>query len=200
MALDLSLAALAIFILLLAGIIYYKRRRLIINGILIMYKTERGKDSISSLASRWPRFWHHFGTLSIITAVGATILVVYSLLTATVGILSGGPPALALVLPGTGYSQAPGALFFPWYVWVIAIGIMFIPHELSHGVMCRRYKIKVKSVGLMLLAVLPGAFVEPDENQLKKSKLSTRLRIYSVGSFVNIITALIFLVILNLNE
>jgi len=161
-----------------------------------MYKTERGKKHIDSVAKRWPRFWHYFGTVGAIVAIFASIFIVYTLLVATAGLVAGGPPALALVLPGTGYSQTPGVLFFPWYVWVIAIGIMFIPHELSHGVLCRRYGIKVKSVGLMLLAVLPGAFVEPDEKQLARSKLMNRLRIYAVGSFVNIITSLIFLAII----
>jgi membrane-associated protease RseP (regulator of RpoE activity) len=34
--------------------------------------------------------------------------------------------------------------------------------------MSRVEKIRVKSAGLLLVLVLPGAFVEPDEKQLKK--------------------------------
>jgi len=68
-----------------------------------------------------------------------------------------------------------------------------VPHELSHGIISRIEKIKIKSLGVLLLLFLPGAFVEPDEKQLKKSKLSTRLKVYSAGSFANLIVAAIFL-------
>ena len=68
---DLSLLSFVIFVILLASLIYYKRRKLLISGILIMYKTERGKKNIDSLAKRWPRFWHHFGTVGVIVAIFA---------------------------------------------------------------------------------------------------------------------------------
>ncbi|MBI2583806.1 MAG: site-2 protease family protein [Candidatus Aenigmarchaeota archaeon] len=196
MVLDASITAFFIFVVLLLGVIYYKRRSLIISGVMVMYKTQRGKEYIDSLAKRHPRFWHHFGTLGVAAGVLAIIFMVYVLLNTTIGVIQGGAPGVALVLPGSGYSTTPGAIFFPWYVWILAVGIMFIPHELSHAVICRRYGIKVKSVGLLLLAIFPGAFVEPDEKQLKRAKLFTRLRVYAVGSFTNIVTAGAFYLLL----
>jgi len=63
----------------------------------------------------------------------------------------------------------------------------------------RAEKIKLKSVGLLLLAIFPGAFVEPDEKQVKKAKILTKLRIFSAGSFANFVTAfLVFLLTLHL--
>jgi membrane-associated protease RseP (regulator of RpoE activity) len=51
----------------------------------------------------------------------------------------------------------------------------------------RAENIRIKSFGLLSVLVLPGAFVEPDERQLKKSSSLTKLKIYSAGSFANIL-------------
>jgi membrane-associated protease RseP (regulator of RpoE activity) len=64
-----------------------------------------------------------------------------------------------------------------------------------HGVIARAEKIRLKSVGLLLLAIFPGAFVEPDEGQLKRSKLLTRLRIFAAGSFANFSVAILIIVL-----
>jgi membrane-associated protease RseP (regulator of RpoE activity) len=56
--------------------------------------------------------------------------------------------------------------------------------------MSRAEKIRVKSAGILLLFVLPGAFVEPDEKQLNKSKLITKLRVFSSGSLANFLVYL----------
>ena len=90
--------------------------------------------------------------------------------------------------------MGPGFIGIPFWFWIIAVSIILIPHEAMHGIIARAEKIKLKDVGLMLLAIFPGAFVEPDEKQIKKSKLMTKLRIFSVGSFINITIG--FLVIL----
>ena len=51
--------------------------------------------------------------------------------------------------------------------------------------------IRIKSVGWILLLVIPGAFVEPDEKQLQKAKRSTKLKVYAAGSFANIVIAFV---------
>ena len=57
-------------------------------------------------------------------------------------------------------------------------------------------KLKIKSLGLLLLAVIPGAFVEPDEKELKKKNWKSQLRIYAAGSYANILMAAVFWLIL----
>jgi membrane-associated protease RseP (regulator of RpoE activity) len=83
----------------------------------------------------------------------------------------------------------------PWWIWVIGVMSVMIPHEFSHGIMCRLEKIRIQSVGWLLLFIIPGAFVEPDEKQLKKSKRSTRLKVYAAGSFANIAFAFIIVLL-----
>jgi membrane-associated protease RseP (regulator of RpoE activity) len=55
-------------------------------------------------------------------------------------------------------------------------------------------KIRIKSLGLMLLLIFPGALVEPDEEQFKKSKPKTRMRVAAVGSFANFIVAILLVI------
>jgi membrane-associated protease RseP (regulator of RpoE activity) len=53
--------------------------------------------------------------------------------------------------------------------------------------------VPVKNTGLLLAAIIPGAFVEPDEESLRKAKKSTQARVYAAGSTTNIILALLVL-------
>jgi membrane-associated protease RseP (regulator of RpoE activity) len=59
-------------------------------------------------------------------------------------------------------------------------------------------KISIKSIGLLLFAIIPGAFVEPDEDELKEAKRTSRLRVYAAGSVANISLALIALLLVSL--
>ncbi len=38
----------------------------------------------------------------------------------------------------------------------------------------------------MLFAILPGAFMEPDEEEMEEAKKSSKLRIYAADSMANI--------------
>lgn len=102
-------------------------------------------------------------------------------------------PGLGLVIPGV---KVPKTNFFiPWYGWLIIIPAAFI-HEFSHGIMLRVAKIKVKSMGFMLLGILPlGAYVEPDEEKFKKVENKKKLKMYAAGPTSNLIIAIIFFII-----
>ena len=84
--------------------------------------------------------------------------------------------------------------FIPIHYALIAIVVLLIVHEFAHGVLSRVEKIKVKSAGLLTLGPFPiGGFVEPDEEELKKSGGIKNMRISAMGSFANFITAFIFI-------
>ncbi len=83
----------------------------------------------------------------------------------------------------------------PWYGW-LAFPILIFVHELSHGVLLRAAKLKVKNTGVAFFGLLPaGAFVEPDEEELASADVDERNRVYSVGSASNCVTACVFLAI-----
>jgi membrane-associated protease RseP (regulator of RpoE activity) len=102
-------------------------------------------------------------------------------------------PGIGLVIPGV---KIPKSNFnIPWYGWIILIGAAFI-HEFSHGIMLRVAKIKLKSMGVMLLGILPlGAFVEPDEDNFKKIDNKKKLKMYAAGPTSNLLIAIVFFII-----
>jgi len=103
-------------------------------------------------------------------------------------------PGVGLVIPGV---QVPKVNFFiPWYGWLILI-LGAIIHEFSHGIMLRIAKVKIKNVGVILFGPLPmGAFVEPDEKQLKKTDKQQVTKMYSAGPSSNLVLAILFALLL----
>ena len=69
---------------------------------------------------------------------------------------------------------------------------MNLPTELF----AKRFNIKIKSSGFaffgIFLPLIPAAFVEPDEKQLKKSKFFEKVSLLGAGSTSNFIFGIIF--------
>jgi Zn-dependent protease len=82
------------------------------------------------------------------------------------------------------------------YYIALAIGVGALFHELSHAFAARVSGIKVKNAGILLLAFIPAAFVEPDEEQLRKASLKARAFVYNAGTAANIAIAVVALVFL----
>ncbi|MCK5027134.1 MAG: site-2 protease family protein [Candidatus Pacebacteria bacterium] len=84
--------------------------------------------------------------------------------------------------------------FPPFYFtyFIVALAIVAIVHEFSHGVFMRLFKVKIKSTGLVFLGPILGAFVEQDDKSFKKKKKLERMTVLGAGVFANIIFALIF--------
>lgn len=69
-------------------------------------------------------------------------------------------------------------------------------HEAAHALAARYSGVDVKSSGLMvLLGLIPAAFVEPDEEQLEKAPTRAKLRVVSAGVLANTILFLVFLAV-----
>src|SRR3989344_3626150 len=192
-----DIALFAGFIVAIGGIIYADRRTVRLEGIVFIRRTKRGRDFIDKIASSANGFWRAAGVVGIIIAiilmVGGSLL----LLNQAYLVLSGAEGGVKLLLPGpvSAPVDAPGVFVVPWWIWVIGIAVVIIPHEFMHGIMCRIDKVRIKSVGWLLLIVIPGAFVEPDEKQLARMSKKTKLRVYAAGSFANMIVALIVVLV-----
>ncbi|MEM7821679.1 MAG: site-2 protease family protein [Candidatus Aenigmatarchaeota archaeon] len=187
---ELYFLSVLVFILVLMFLIYRDRKNIEIHYILLIKRTKIGLKILDGLA-RPKIFWKVFGTFGILLAFflmfeGFSSLISYSklLLTGAVRI-----PGLSFVLPSfrPDVESGPGYLLLPFWLWLIVIASVIVPHELLHGIMSRVEKIRVKSVGVLLLLVLPGAFVEPDDKQLKKSRFISKLRVFASGSLANFI-------------
>ncbi len=194
---SMDIALFAGFVIAVAGIMYADRKKVKLEGIIFIRRTQKGRDFIDRVARGASGFWRAISYagigLAVILMIGGSLL----LLSQAHAILSGAEGGVKLLLPGpvSAPVNAPGVFVVPWWIWVIGIAVVIIPHEFMHGIMCRIDKVRIKSVGWLLLLVIPGAFVEPDEKQLQKMSKTTKLRVYAAGSFANMIVAAIILII-----
>jgi membrane-associated protease RseP (regulator of RpoE activity) len=160
----------------------------------IMWKTQRLRGLISRISNFSPTFWRWYMNVGVVVAYGAMIFITWTLISSLPSVFE--TPAVSIVIPGV---EMPGsAIYIPFFYGLIALATVLIVHEFSHGIQAVGEKIPIKSIGLLLFIILPGAFVEPDEDELKKAKRSSRLRVYVAGSIANITLAIIAILLVSL--
>ncbi len=165
-----------------------------VNFPLIMWKTQRLRGLISRISNFSPTFWRWYMNVGIFVAFGAMIFITWTLISSIPSVFD--TPAVSIVIPGV---EMPGSsIYIPFFYGLVALATVLIVHEFSHGIQAVGEKISIKSIGLLLFAILPGAFVEPDEDELKEAKRSSRLRVYAAGSIANITLAVIALLLVSL--
>jgi membrane-associated protease RseP (regulator of RpoE activity) len=159
-------------------------------GPFLMWKTVRGRALIERLA-RPTRFWRIFGDLSIVlvavTMVGTTVLLIWeATLVRSQAIIANPPsPDLLLGLPGINP-------IIPLGYGIFALAIAIVLHEFSHGILSRVARIQIRSLGLIFLIVPIGAFVEPDEEEMRALPRRERGRLFAAGPATNILLAILF--------
>jgi len=165
-----------------------------VSLFILIIRTTKINKLINKLAFKFSSFWKSLTTLEIVTGFLLTIFVIYFLLQNLIYFFIA-PPAAAPIQP-----LIPGitiSLSTLWYL-IIPLVLVVVPHEFFHGLMARVGGIRLKSAGIVLFLIIPGAFVEVDEKELPFSKLKARLAVYAGGSFINIITG-IFALLMILN-
>ncbi|MFH0929256.1 MAG: site-2 protease family protein [Candidatus Aenigmatarchaeota archaeon] len=196
---DLYTASVLVFFGLLGIVIYRDRKNIDFKYILIMRRTKKFRDVLDRIAKKSIGFWKIIGTLAFLVCLFFMLYGTWNMVNIAYLVYSGviEQPALSIALPIPSEQMVvgPGFIGIPFWFWIIAIAIILIPHEAMHGIIARAEGIRLKDVGLLLLAIFPGAFVEPDEKQIKKSKLMTKLRIFSAGSFINISIGVLVLIL-----
>jgi membrane-associated protease RseP (regulator of RpoE activity) len=173
------------FLLLL---IYKDRKNIEIQGLLLVRKTSFGLKLLDRLAKP-VFFWKLLGTVGIFFVVflmfeGIVSLIKYGNLLLTGAVRM---PGVSFIFPSPKpqVESGPGYILMPFWFWLIIIMSVLLPHETFHGIMSRVERIRIKTAGFLLLVILPGAFVEPDEKKLKRSKLGSKLRVFAAGSLAN---------------
>lgn len=184
-----ALAALWAIILLANRKYDLKKRGFAISPGFVMWRTKRGLQFIDRVAKFSKRGWRAFGTAA--AAIGIFLMAFVFFNVAFNTVITFTQPARAIpgvrfVLPGI----VPGLTIFAWLVGITSV--LFV-HEYAHGFVLRAQGLKTKSVGAMLFVAIPGAFVEPDEKQLKKAPILKRLRVFGAGSFANVLFAFLCL-------
>ncbi len=190
-----------VFILLLAALLYFQRKKLSIQKIiyplfyLILLRSKFGLKFMDNFAKRWSKQLKYVGYAGIFLGFLGMAVISYSLISNIVMLLTkpAAAPGVGLVLP----FKMKGVFFVPFFYWIISIFVIAVVHEFSHGIIARKYGMKIKSSGLAFLAVLlpiiPAAFVEPNEKELKKRPHKEQLSVFAAGPFSNILLAFIVL-------
>lgn len=162
-----------------------------INFPVIMWRTERLRGFIKRISDLSPRFWKYFMTVGIAVSFAAMVAMAWLLISSLETIST--TPSVSLVIPGV---EMPGSsIYVPLGYGLIGLASVLVVHELSHGILAVTEKISIKSIGLLLFAIIPGAFVEPDEDELKESSRLSQLRVYAAGSIANMSLAAICLIL-----
>ncbi len=107
------------------------------------------------------------------------------------------PEAPAAVVPAIPGVRIPGSpIFIPFWYGILALFCVVVVHEAAHGIVARAHNIKIKSSGLVMFGPIPGAFVEPEEEELKKRPASTQNAVFAAGPFANLILAVAAILLL----
>lgn len=162
---------------------------------VIMWRTRRGIGLLDRINDASRNLWKVFGALSGILGSVFMVIIFLNLADKAVGIVSslisptpaggGGTAGVMPLIPGWTF---PLEMIVPF---LIAIATVILVHEPAHGIISRRVGLPVESTGLLLFAVIPGAFVEPDEEKLQNASVYDRLQVYGAGSFANILLGLL---------
>lgn len=187
---------LIVFILRKKGIL--EKYNMSLYGPFIMFKTTKGINFLKKLA-RKKRFWKSYGNFAVVFCLIVMILFVVLFIWNFIILLGLSPeqralipgPEFALVLPGINPILPIEYLIYI----IIAFAVAIIVHEFSHGILTIVGDLKVKSMGLLYLIIPIGAFVEPDEEQMKKTEISKRMRVYAVGPLSNFVVFFICLLL-----
>lgn len=197
---DPYLLSVVIFAFLLAIYVYHDRKKFERQSVVLLRRTTRGRKAIIRIAESHLKFWKTLGDLGVFICFAASIFVVYQLIENLLKAVTVAKTAGLLILlpsPTATATTGPGFLAVPFWYWIIAIGMLVVVHEGFHGVMSVVGKVKIKSLGWGLLAVIPLAFVEPDEKRLQKKSFFVQQRVFAAGSLANFILAVVSLVILS---
>jgi membrane-associated protease RseP (regulator of RpoE activity) len=171
-----------------------EKRGLTAKPLYFIYRSTRLNKALEKLARRGRMFWRVSANIGIAFGVGLMILAVYSLARGAFALAFKTPeatPVSVLVpLPGLTISWENSS-----YI-MVAVVILAVTHELAHGIASLIDGIPLKSAGIFSLLFLTAAFVEIDDQKLEKTGHSTRLRVFAAGSFVNLATWLLVLILM----
>jgi membrane-associated protease RseP (regulator of RpoE activity) len=206
-----------LFILKLVAKEKLERVGLDVNVPLLMWRTRMFNNLLDAIARRARDEWKIIGTLGFAVSLGLIVIAVRVMLMGflpyfVTQIALYGPEPLKGIVTYLFPSQinqptSPVTLFLPGvtvtlgsiFDWtlVAALLVVIVVHEGAHGVLARAEGITVKNSGLLLLLAIPGAFVEPDEEQMGKAKKVAQLRILAAGTSANFTVGLaVFLLLI----
>jgi len=169
-----------------------EKYKLSMMGPFLMWRTQKGKELIERISKR--RGWFLYAKASKIIVATAmfsmlALLIWEATIVPSIPKENAPSPEMMLGIPGI------NPVIPIWY-GILGLLVAMVFHEGAHGILTRANKLKLKSLGILLLVVPLGAFVEPDEEELQATTKKKRTDVFSVGPGTNIIIAFVVVIIL----
>ncbi len=192
-----------VFVIALVAWLYWKRDQLTLQKIafpflyVFLFRTSLGLSAMERLSKRHRELVRLFGLICIGLAFFGMVLM--SVLFVRISYLLVFQPEspetqVSFILP---FTEVGGVGYLSFWHWIVSLFIIAVVHEFAHGVMARAHDVPVKSSGFGVLSVLvpifPVAFVEPDEQKLKKKSDVVQYSVFAAGPVVNILIAIMLL-------
>ena len=159
---------------------------IIFYGPIMAIKTNR--VGFFDKFTAWRTFFRIYGTIGVIAVIIVSVLITLMLFISVRYTLLIQPeptgiyePQNILLIPGI--NQYVPSTLAVWLAFIITIGI----HEFGHAILCRVENIKVKGMGALVAVIPIGFFVEPDEEELDKTKGMPKARMFGAGITNNLV-------------
>src|SRR3989338_790572 len=186
-----------IFYLFIILFIVLHRKKIDVQGkIIFLYRTKLGIAWMDKYSTKYREWVILSGYIGIGVGFIGMLFISFFLIKNIYDLIMVPQAAsgVSLVLPGI---NVPGLGVLPFWHWLLAIFVIAIVHEFSHGIVARAHMFPVKNTCLVLFGPIIWAFVEPDEKRLRKGKDITQYSVLAAGAFSNIILALVAVLLLN---
>ncbi|MFC2135815.1 site-2 protease family protein [Bacteroidota bacterium] len=186
-----------IFYLIIIAIVVINRKKFQFQAKFIaLYRTKIGINLMHKFADWFGPFIRGFGYAGIFIGFAGMLLIVYFLFEGFYNLLyvPSAPATLAPVIPGVPIPGSP--IFVPFWYGITALFVVVAVHEFCHGVVSAAHNIKVKNSGIVFFGPLIGAFVEPEEKELKKKSWWVQNSMFAAGPVSNGVLSAIVMVLL----
>jgi len=163
-----------------------KRYGFSLKPFLLIAKSKSMAGKLQAMGSANSRAWRIVSNVGVLVSGGLTAFAFHFLITSLMArIARPSQPSLYVVVPG--FTIEWDAV--PYFV--VAVAIIITVHEAFHAITFGSERVPIKSFGFFLAAIIPGGFVEADEEAFKKSKPISKMRVYASGSFSNFLLFLL---------
>ncbi len=165
---------------------YLGKRRLKVNIFYI--ELSFPPENFSSVFRPLGRIVGPLFKLGIISLLALSAITFIYMIQITISAISG--PKVAGIVP-----VIPGVTFELSAPVLLSIFIVLVVHEFGHAAASTYVGVQIKKISFFILFLFIGAFVEPDEDSIKRLDPVRRMGIYSSGIFMNILTTLLVVII-----
>ena len=201
-----DLILLGVFILAIALFLYRKRHNLKRDGLLYLYRTSWGIKLINKIGKKYTRTLQVLSYVAVILGYLLTIGILW-LIYNIIEIYLLHPEIVSQIkvppiMPLIPYIDKVVPFLPPFYFtyWIVILAVVAISHEFSHGIFAAHNKVKIKKTGFgffpFFAPVFLAAFVELDEKVMAKKQNFKQRAILAAGTFANIVTAMLFVIVL----